>query len=93
MSKKKKISANSDTSRISFINLLITLIISVIPVANVLFFIISCAAAKTKSKRNFAAAALVLTLLFTVAIVVALVFFGDNIVAWADNVLAEKQSV
>lgn len=93
MSKKKKISANSDTSKISFINWLITLIISLIPAVNVIFFIISCAAAKTKSKRNFAAAALVLTLLITVAAVVTLVFFGDNIVAWADNVLAEKPVV
>ena len=85
MSKKEK-----QVPQISFLNWIITLICSIIPVFNIIFFIITAAAAKTKSKRNFAAAALVLTLLFTVAIVVALVFFSDNIVAWAKEILAAE---
>ncbi len=86
MSKKEK-----SVPQISFINWLITLIISIIPGVNVLFFIITCAAAKSQSKRTYAAAALVLTIILAVALVVFVVFFSDKFIEWADKVLASAQ--
>ncbi len=85
MSKKEK-----NVPQISFINWIITLICSIIPGFNILFFIIVAASAKTKSKRTYAAAALVLTLVFLIVAAVAVVFFSDKIVDWARSVLAAK---
>ena len=47
--------------------------------------------ARNPSKRTYAASALVLTLIILIAICVGVIFFGNEIVEWAEKVLAEAE--
>ena len=76
---------------ISFINWFITLIFSIIPGVNLLFFILTIAGARTASKRSFAAAALVLSLILLVGACVVVIFFGEAFVDWAEALLSEAE--
>lgn len=73
--------------KVSFFNWVVTLIVSVIPGVNILFFIITSMFAKNPSKRMYAAAALVLTLLVLIACCVAVIFFGTELVEWAQEAI------
>ena len=87
MSKKKNKAAN--VPDISVFNWFITLLISVIPGVNILFFIFSISFARTATKRHFAVAALILSLLLIAAAAIMLWFFSYSIVKWANSVLSE----
>ena len=65
---------------ISFFNWFVTLIFSFLPGVNILFFIITIPCARTVTKRNFAIAGLVLSLILLIAFTLALIFFSDWIV-------------
>lgn len=86
MSKEKNV------RKVSFFNWVITLIFSVIPGVNLLFFIGTSMFARNLSKRTYAAAALVLTLIVLIALCVGVIFFGNEIVEWAEKVLAEAEA-
>ncbi|MBQ5770772.1 MAG: hypothetical protein IIW08_06295, partial [Clostridia bacterium] len=74
-----------------FFNWFITLIFSLIPGLNLIFFIGAGMFARNPSKRTYAAAALVLTLIILIGLCVAVIFFGNEIVEWAEKVLAEAE--
>ena len=69
-------------------NWLGTLFLCCIPGVNIIALIITGFAAKTRSKRNFAWASLLLTLIFIVLFIAAFAIFGDSIVEWAKNLNA-----
>lgn len=73
--------------KVSFFNWLITLIFSVIPGVNLIAFIGMGMFARNPSKRTYALAALVLTLIVLIALCVAVIFFGNELVEWAEKVL------
>ncbi len=73
--------------RVSFANWLITLFVSILPGVNLIFFIFSIMLARNPSKRTFATAALVLTLILLIAGCVAVIFFGAEIADWAEELL------
>ncbi|MBR7040926.1 MAG: hypothetical protein IKI24_03690 [Clostridia bacterium] len=85
MSKEKKKSEKS----VSFINWFITLIFSWIPGVNIIFFIFTIAFAGTRTKRNYAIAGLVLSLILALAVSILLFWFSDNVVAWLKDILPE----
>ncbi len=78
--------------KVSFFNWFITLIFSVIPGVNILFFIGSAMFARNPSKRTYAAAALVLTLLVLIALCVGVIFFGNEIVKWAEKAIEAAEA-
>ncbi len=53
-----------------------------IPWVNIIFFILTIAFAKTRSKRNYAIAGLVLSLIILVAFNIFFWLFSDNVGAW-----------
>lgn len=86
MSKEKNV------RKVSFFNWVITLIFSVIPGVNLLFFIGTSMFARNPSKRTYAVAALVLTLIVLIALCVGVIFFGNEVVEWAEKVLEEAEA-
>ena len=76
---------NRGVRRVSFLNWFFTLIVSILPGVNILFF----AAARNASKKSFAVAALVLSLLLLIAACALVFFFGDAFVRWAENLLRD----
>lgn len=78
---------NSGARSISFINWLITLILSVIPGVNLIFFIFTMALARHPAKKSYAIAAFTLTLVILIALCVAVIFFGDDIAKWLTDIL------
>ena len=76
---------NRGVRRVSFLNWFFTLIVSAIPGVNILFFVITIAAARNASKKSFAVAALVLSLLLLIAACALVFFFGNDFVRWAEN--------
>ena len=85
MSKEKNVRT------ISFFNWVLTLIFSVIPGVNLLFFIGTGMFARNPSKRTYAASALVLTLIILIALCIGVIFFGNEVVEWAEKVLAQAE--
>ena len=75
--------------KVSFFNWFITLIFSLIPGVNILFFLVTIAAARNASKRTFAIAALVLTLIIMIGLCLGVIFFGQAFVDWAESLLNE----
>ena len=65
---------------ISILNWMLTIIVSIIPGINIVGFIAMMIFAQNRSKKNFAAAALLLTVIFAVLFVAAFLIFGDQIV-------------
>lgn len=78
---------NGGKRNISFINWLITLIFSIIPGVNLIFFIVTMALARNPAKRSYAIAAFTLTLVILIALCVAVIFFGDDIAKWLTDIL------
>lgn len=77
--------------KVSFFNWFITLIFSIVPGVNLLFFIGTGMFARNPSKRTFAVAALVLTLIILIGLCIAVIFFGNELVEWAEQVLQETE--
>ena len=84
MSKKSKPTYNPP---ISMFNWFITLLLSIIPGVNILFFIFGISFAKSPSKRSFCLAALVLALLIIAAVVIASLLEADAIIKWCNDIL------
>ena len=78
---------------ISFFNWFVTLIFSIIPGVNLLFFMLTIAGARTASKRSFAVAALVLSLILLIGACVTVIFFGEAFVRWAEALLSGAEAV
>lgn len=85
MSKEKNV------KKVSFFNWFITLVFSLIPGVNLIFFIGTGMFARNPSKRTYAVAALVLTLIILIALCVGVIFFGNEVVEWAEKVIAEAE--
>ncbi|MBQ4089202.1 MAG: hypothetical protein IJC56_04895 [Clostridia bacterium] len=65
---------------ISIINWMLTIILSIIPGVNIIGFIAMMIFAKNRSKKTFAAAALILCVLAAILFIAAFLFFGNKIV-------------
>lgn len=74
---------------VSIINWMLTIILSVIPGVNILGFIGMMIFARNRSKKTYAAAALILCVLFAILFVAAFLVFGDEIVELAGKLNAE----
>ncbi|MBQ4227652.1 MAG: hypothetical protein II697_05555 [Clostridia bacterium] len=85
MSKKNKREGKGES--ISFFNWFVTLIFSILPGVNILFFIITIAGARRQAKRSFAVAGLVLALILGIAAAVMLFWFSDAIVDFLNGVI------
>lgn len=78
--------------KVSFINWIITLILSAIPAFNIVFFLFTIGCARNPSKKTFAVAALVLTLIATIALCVLVFAFGETVAQWANELLATAEA-
>ena len=78
--------------KVSFFNWLITLIFSIIPGVNLVAFIFMGMFARNPSKRTYAVAALILTLIIMIALCVGVIFFGNELVEWAEKVLETAEN-
>lgn len=67
---------------VSIHNWMGTQLLLVIPGVNLIMLIVWSFSARTRSKRNFAISALILTFIFIALCWVALAFFGTQIVDW-----------
>ena len=63
-----------------------TLLLSAIPVVNIITMIVLIVRARTRTRRNFAIAALALEVFFLLLFAAALVFFGEEIITWLQTV-------
>lgn len=84
-------SRDKNMKKVSFFNWFITLIFSLIPGVNLIFFIGTGMFARNPSKRSYAVAALVLTLIILIGLCVGVIFFGNEVVEWAEKVIAEAE--
>lgn len=73
---------------ISLLNWMLTLFVSAIPGVNIVGFVVMAIFAKSRAKRTFAGAALILTGIFIVLAVAAFLVFGDQIVEFTCNLNA-----
>ena len=81
---------NGRKKGISLLNWLGTLLLCAIPGVNLITLIITAFAAKSRSKRNFAIAGIILIALCAAAVFAAFAIWGDEIVLWARSLNAEK---
>lgn len=81
--------AKESSRTISFANWLITLVLSVIPGVNIIFFVITLTFARHPAKKSFAVAALVLTLVILIALSMAIILFGEEIARWLTDILEQ----
>ena len=79
--------SKKNVQKISFVNWLITLIFSIIPGLNLVFFLFTMCCARNPSKKSYAVAAFVLTLIILIGLGVLLFGFGENVAAWATELL------
>lgn len=79
--------------RISVWNWMGTLILCSIPLVNIITLILTIILAKTRSKRNFAIAALILMVLGAVLICAAFIVFGAELSTLADELRMESSVV
>ena len=63
-----------------------TLLLAAIPVVNIITMIVLIVSARTRTRRNFAIAALALEVFFLLLFAAALVFFGEEIITWLQTV-------
>lgn len=74
---------------VSIINWMFTILFSIIPGVNIIGFIATIIFAQNRSKKTYAAAALILCVLFAVLFVAAFLFFGTEIVELAGRLNAK----
>lgn len=63
-----------------------TLLLAAIPVVNLITMIVLIIKARTRTRRNFAIAALALEIFFLLLFASGLVFFGEEIITWLQTV-------
>ena len=63
-----------------------TLLLAAIPVVDIITMIVLIVRARTRTRRNFAIAALALEVFFLLLFAAALVFFGEEIITWLQTV-------
>ena len=63
-----------------------TLLLAAIPVVNLITMIVLIIKARTRTRRNFAIAALALEVFFLLLFAAGLVFFGEEIISWLQTV-------
>jgi len=68
---------------VSIINWMLSILFSIIPGVNIIGFIATLIFAQNRSKKTYAAAALILCVIFAVLFVAAFIVFGDEIVELA----------
>ncbi|MGI6237561.1 MAG: hypothetical protein ACOYI7_08460 [Candidatus Excrementavichristensenella sp.] len=71
---------------VSVLNWMGTLILSAIPVVNLIFFIVSICKSRQPSKRNYAIAMIILIVLALLLAFAGVAFFADELVAWLQTV-------
>ncbi len=74
---------------VSVLNWMGTLILSVIPGINIVALILFATLGRTRSKRTFAGAALILLALCAILFVAAFLFFGDWLTELAHRLVVE----
>lgn len=74
---------NKDYKPVSVGGWMGTLLLSAIPGVNLILWIIWSFAARRKSRKTFAIAALILTLIFAALIAAAICLWGSEILEWA----------
>ena len=85
-------SRTEDTPRkrgISVVNWMGTLVLAAIPGVNIIALILFVVLGKSRSKRTFAAASLLLMAIFAVLFVAAFVVFGDRLAELAHRLVEE----
>ena len=63
-----------------------TLLLAAIPLVNLITMIVLIIKARTRTRRNFAIAALALEVFFLLLFAAGLVFFGEEIISWLQTV-------
>ena len=63
-----------------------TLLLAAIPVVTLITMIVLIIKARTRTRRNFAIAALALEIFFLLLFAAGLVFFGEEIITWLQTV-------
>jgi len=74
---------------ISILNWMGTMVLCAIPGVNILAMALMAGLAKSRSKRSFAGAFLILQAVIFVAVVTAFMVFGDELVEFSRNLLKE----
>ena len=77
------------SNRVSVLNWLGTLFLSIIPGVNIIAWILFIIFCKPQPKRTFAIAAIVLSVLLCALVIAAFFLFGDQMAEWAHK-LAES---
>ena len=87
MSKKEKAAKNAaEYKPVSVGGWLVTLILSAIPALNLILWMIWAFAAKRPSRKSFAVAMLILTLIFLSLALLTACLFGQEILDWARSI-------
>ena len=87
MSKKEKAAKNAaEYKPVSVGGWLVTLILSAIPALNLILWMIWAFAAKRPSRKSFAVAMLILTLIFLSLSLLTACLFGQEILDWARSI-------
>lgn len=81
---------NSRKNEVSILNWLGTLILSAIPVVNLVVFIVWAVSSRKPAKRNYAIAALILTVVIVVALVLLILFGSEWLLNWVASVDASS---
>ena len=80
--------ARAKRKPVSIINWMLTIIMSIIPGVNIIGFIATIIFAKNRSKKTYAAAALILCAVAIILTIAAFLIFGDKIVELAEKLNA-----
>ena len=86
MSEKKRSKKDKNYKRVSVGGWMGTLLLSSIPVINLILWLIWAFSAKRPSRKTYAIACLILTLIFAAAIAAVISFFGKEILEWARQI-------
>lgn len=86
MSEKKKSRKDKDYKRVSVGGWMGTLVLSAIPAVNLILWIIWAFSAKKPSRKTFAIACLILTLICAAIIAAVISLFGQQILDWARQI-------
>jgi ABC-type amino acid transport system permease subunit len=87
----RPITKKTRSNRVSVLNWLGTLFVSLIPGVNIICWILFIIFCKPQPKRSFAIAAIVLTVLLAVLYCAAFFAFGDQLTQWAAQLAATVQ--
>lgn len=86
MSTKNKKTVSADYKPVSVGGWMLTLFLSAIPALNLLLWIIWAFSAKRPSRKSFAVAMLIWTVIFIALILLAACLFGQEILDWARSI-------